>query len=175
MALVVKKLPANAEGEDAGLISGLGRSPGGEHGNPLHIVFVPGESHGQRSLAGLLGLQRVRHDWRDLACIGTSLAVQWLRCCISTAGGTGLIPGWGTKILHARLHDQNIKKKKKKSCIVAGKEITCRSNINFLQQGWLGYFTFWVHNIPAAVISNWTLIQPQPWNIYQPSSRRLVT
>ena len=59
---MVKKLPANAEGEDAGLISGLGRSPGGEHGNPLHIVFVPGESHGQRSLAGLLGLQRVRHD-----------------------------------------------------------------------------------------------------------------
>ena len=32
---------------------------------------------------------------------GTSPAVQWLRLCTSTAGGTGSIPGWGTKILHA--------------------------------------------------------------------------
>ena len=31
----------------------------------------------------------------------TSLVVQWLRCCTSTAGGKGLIPGQGTKILHA--------------------------------------------------------------------------
>ena len=36
MALVVKNLPANAgDIRDAGLISGLGRSPGGGHGNPL--------------------------------------------------------------------------------------------------------------------------------------------
>ena len=35
-----------------GLISGLGRSPGGGHGNP----FMPGESHGQKSLVGY-GLQ----------------------------------------------------------------------------------------------------------------------
>ena len=27
---------------------GLGRSPGGRHGNP----FLPGESHGRKSLAG---------------------------------------------------------------------------------------------------------------------------
>ena len=33
--------------------------------------------------------------------IGTSLVVQWLRLCASNAGGTGLIPGWGTKIPHA--------------------------------------------------------------------------
>ena len=32
---------------------------------------------------------------------GTSLAVQWLRLCTSTAGGMGLIPGQGTKIPHA--------------------------------------------------------------------------
>ena len=31
---------------------------------------------------------------------GTSLLVQWLRHCASTAGSVGLIPGWGTKILH---------------------------------------------------------------------------
>ena len=27
--------------------------------------------------------------------------VQWLELCTSTAGGTGLIPGWGTKIPHS--------------------------------------------------------------------------
>ena len=36
---------------DMGSIPGFGRSPGGGHGNP-HPVFLPGESHGQRSLAG---------------------------------------------------------------------------------------------------------------------------
>ena len=36
MALFVKKLPANSGDEGAvGLIPGSGRSPGGEHGNPL--------------------------------------------------------------------------------------------------------------------------------------------
>ena len=35
---------------DLGLISGLGRSPGGGHGNTP--VFLPEEYHGQRSLAG---------------------------------------------------------------------------------------------------------------------------
>ena len=33
--------------------------------------------------------------------LGTSLAVQWLRRHASTAGGTGSIPGPGTKIPHA--------------------------------------------------------------------------
>ena len=33
--------------------------------------------------------------------IGTSLAIQWLRLCASTAGSEGSIPGRGTKILHA--------------------------------------------------------------------------
>ena len=37
---------------DTGLISGLGRSPGGGHGNLLQYLLLPGESHGQRSLAG---------------------------------------------------------------------------------------------------------------------------
>ena len=32
------------------------------------------------------------------------LEVQWLRLCVSTAGGMGLITGWGTKVLHATLH-----------------------------------------------------------------------
>ena len=32
---------------------------------------------------------------------GTSLVVQWLGLRASTAGDTGSIPGWGTKIPHA--------------------------------------------------------------------------
>ena len=35
--------------------------------------------------------------------LGTSLAVQWLRFCASTVGGTGLIPGQGTNRLPQRL------------------------------------------------------------------------
>ena len=36
VALVVKSLPASAgDVRDSGLIPGLGRSPGGGHGNPL--------------------------------------------------------------------------------------------------------------------------------------------
>ena len=40
--------------------------------------------------------------------MGTSLAVQCLRLCASTAGGIGSIPGWGTKIPHAAWHGQKI-------------------------------------------------------------------
>ena len=35
--------------------------------------------------------------------------VQWLRPCASTAWGTGLIPGWGTMILHAMRRGQKKK------------------------------------------------------------------
>ena len=44
---VTENPPANAR--DAGLIPGSGRSPGEGNGNP---VFLPGNSHGQRILAG---------------------------------------------------------------------------------------------------------------------------
>ena len=43
---VGKNTPANAGGSS--LIPGLGRSPGEGNGNP---VFLPGKSHGWRSLA----------------------------------------------------------------------------------------------------------------------------
>ena len=43
-----------------------------------------------------------------------SLLVQWLRHHTSTSGGMGLIPGQGTKILHATQCDQqNLKQKQK--------------------------------------------------------------
>ena len=40
---------------------------------------------------------------------GTSLAVQWLRCCTSTARGAGSIPGQGNKIPHVMWWGQNKK------------------------------------------------------------------
>ena len=50
MALVIKNSPANAgDLRVIGLISEWGRSPGG--GQPT-LVFLPGESHGQRNLVG---------------------------------------------------------------------------------------------------------------------------
>ena len=52
MALVVKTPPANAgDIRDMGSIPGLGRSPGGGHGNPLQYSCLE-NPHGQRSLAG---------------------------------------------------------------------------------------------------------------------------
>ena len=44
--------------------------------------------------------------------VWTSLVVQWLRLCISTAGGVGLIPGRGAKIPHAMQCGQKKRKKK---------------------------------------------------------------
>jgi len=52
VALVVKKQPANAgDIRDGGSVPGLGRSCGSGHGQPTP-VFLPEESHRQRSLAG---------------------------------------------------------------------------------------------------------------------------
>ena len=57
-----------------------------------------------------------RKDLKE-GLIGNSLAVQWLGLPASTAGGTGLIPGWGTKIPCATWQGQKKKKKiKKKKC-----------------------------------------------------------
>ena len=52
VALMVKNLPASAGGiRDVGSVPGLGRSSAERNGYPLP-VFLPGESHGQRSLVG---------------------------------------------------------------------------------------------------------------------------
>ena len=48
---------------------------------------------------------------------GTSLAIQWLKLLTTISGGTGSIPGWGTKILHAAWCGQKKKEKRKKKSI----------------------------------------------------------
>ena len=70
--LVVKNPPANVgDIRDTGLdwIPGSGRSSGGGHGNPLQ--YSSWKIQWTEDLGGLqsMGLQRVGHDWSDLACI----------------------------------------------------------------------------------------------------------
>ena len=51
--MVLRKSPPASAGDtrDEGSVPGSGRSPRGGHGNP-HQLFLPGEPHGQRSVAG---------------------------------------------------------------------------------------------------------------------------
>ena len=63
-----KIFPSGSDGKesicnagDLGLIPVLGRSPGEGHGNPLQ--FLPGESHGWRSLVGYSLLVRKESDF----------------------------------------------------------------------------------------------------------------
>ena len=72
MALVVKTSPASAgDVRDMGSVPGLGRCPGGGHGNHSSILAwrIPWtqEPSGLQSI----GSQRAGHDWSDLACMYT--------------------------------------------------------------------------------------------------------
>ena len=68
MALVVKNLPDKAEDlRDAGSITGLGRSPGGAHGNPLLCSCLENPMDEEPGRLQSIELQRVRHNYSDLA------------------------------------------------------------------------------------------------------------
>ena len=57
-----KEFPCNVG--DLGLIPGLGRSPGGGHGNPLQYSGLE-NPHGQRSLAGYSPWGRTESDMTE--------------------------------------------------------------------------------------------------------------
>ena len=63
---MIKNPPANAgDIRDSGLILGLGRSPGGWHGNPLQYFCLENPvdcEELQRVAKSCKGLQRVGHD-----------------------------------------------------------------------------------------------------------------
>ena len=69
VVLVITNLPANAGATgDSGLIPGLGRSPGGGHGNPLECSCLENPmDRGAWWAIWSIGLQRVGHDWSNLA------------------------------------------------------------------------------------------------------------
>ena len=98
------------------------------------LVFLPGESQGQGSLVGCrlwghtesdttevtwqqqhgqtevtlqdTAMGPLRGNHQNGGAPGSSLDVQWLRLCTSSAGGEGLIPGYESKIPRALQHGQ---------------------------------------------------------------------
>ena len=100
VALVVKNLPTSAgDIRDLGLISGLGRSPGEGHGNPLQYSGLENSTDRGAWQATVRGVTKSQ-TW--LKWLSTHvLAAPWLRLHASPAGGTGLIAGQGTRIPHA--------------------------------------------------------------------------
>ena len=60
---MVKNLPDKAEDlRDAGSIPGLGRSPGGAHGNPLQCSCLENPMDEEPGRLQSIELQRVRHN-----------------------------------------------------------------------------------------------------------------
>ena len=80
----------------------------------LHLLY-----RAHHSVPWILGICVYQHLlYLKNKMLGTSLEIQWLRLCTSTAGGTGSIPDGGTKIPYAAWHGQG-EKKKKISCLRA--------------------------------------------------------
>ena len=74
---MVKNPPAD-EGDirDVGSIPGLGRSPGGRHGKSSILGWkIPWTEEPDRLQS--IGLDRVRHDWSNLACRHASSVLIW--------------------------------------------------------------------------------------------------
>ena len=63
-------------------------------------VYFPGVTKTQTLITERHGVNYKFHICFQERQRRTSLAVQWLRLCISNAGGIGLIPGQGTEISH---------------------------------------------------------------------------
>ena len=84
----------------------------------------------------IAALFTIAKTWKQ----GTSLAVQWLRLHAPSAGGTGSIPGRGSKILCAEGHGQKKNKptsvnKKKKTW----KQPKCTSTDEWIKKMWYVY------------------------------------
>ena len=70
VVLVVKNPPANAgDVRDEGLSRGLGRSPGGGHGNPLQYFCLEDPIDREAWLAKVHGVAKSQSDCSDLACM----------------------------------------------------------------------------------------------------------
>ena len=68
VGLTLKNLPANAgDIRDVNSIPGLGRSPGGGHGNPLQCSCLENPTDRGSWRATIRGSQRLRQDRGDLA------------------------------------------------------------------------------------------------------------
>ena len=86
MAQIVKNPPAMQETQ---INLWIRKIPWGRELLPT-LVFLPGESHGQRSLTGYHEEQRVRHDWAAK------------RACAHTHNYPGSLPPWPLTSLSLR-------------------------------------------------------------------------
>ena len=87
-----------------------GRSP---HGQERRLKPQPFLCAASQNTAGKVG--------SECCPLGTSREGQWLRLCTFAAGGTGSIPGWGTKTLPATRHGQenrNTRTNQKVCCLL---------------------------------------------------------
>ena len=74
---MVKNPPANAgDVRDVGSIPGSGKSPGRRHGNALQHSCLENPMDRGAWQATVYGLQRVRQDRSDLACMHTYIIKQ---------------------------------------------------------------------------------------------------
>ena len=73
---VIRNLFTNAvDSTDVGSVPGLGRSPGVGNNNPTP-VFLPGKSHGQRSLVGYSSWGRKEAD-KMSDCVHSLFLCRW--------------------------------------------------------------------------------------------------
>ena len=110
MALVVKNVPANAgDVREAGSIPGLGRSPGGGHGNPLQYSCL--ENPMDRGACCAIVLQRADmteateyvhtiRRWLPGHCLHSTCShtLGVLPSCGGGGGGTGFLYSQGKNI-----------------------------------------------------------------------------
>ena len=111
--------------------------------SPFTISFHP-----HSTLWGLAGLFILLSHLRNLGiCEGkclvhghietvttvTSLALQWLKLCASTAGRVGLSPGWGTNIIYA-LGPQK-ERKKRENLTMSSLRYLLQSSVKLMSPG----------------------------------------
>ena len=92
VVLVLRNPPTNTgearDPRDTGLIPGSGRSPGGGHGNPSQFSCLKNPMDREPGRLQSIGLQRVRHNWIDLAYMHED----WIAvlCCVVYTQGAEL-------------------------------------------------------------------------------------
>ena len=150
---VVKNLPASVgDTGEADLIPEWGSSPGGGNGNPLQYPCPdnPIDRGGWQA-----AVHADERSWMRLSH-WAHRGTQWLASQSSTARGTGLIPGQGTKNPHAAQSGK--KKKKLPRWLYAWWNVECFVFHMLTDVWWPGSFTGLAGTLNSLI--NFTLLFP---------------
>ena len=98
---------------------------------------------------------------------GTSLAVHWLKLCLSTARGMGLTPSLGTKIPHAA---QFGKKKKNYYYLTLYRKGVLTSFMDHDLSS--GYMQVYIQKVSSSYILSMTILNPKEGKERQKVRRR---